>query len=119
MLDASDVEVMVTNAEVTLVGTVNSRQEKRRAEELAEGVSGVNNVENRLRIKQGGSTSSYNQMGSSAATGSTTSPAAAGGSSTGTSGYGSTGYGSSGQTGSTGSSMGTGATGTGSSTGTS
>jgi hypothetical protein len=109
MLDASDVEVMVTNAEVVLVGTVHSRHDKRRAEDIADSVSGVSNVENRLRIKQGGSsTSTYNQMSSSASTGSTKSSAAAGGSSTGSSGYGSTGYGSSGTTGSTGSSMGTG-----------
>ena len=51
-LDASDVEVMVSNTEVTLTGTVNSREDKRRAEDLAESVSGVTNVENRLRVKQ-------------------------------------------------------------------
>src|SRR6185295_19616758 len=52
-IDASDVEVMVTNTEVTLTGTVNSREDKRRAEDIAESVSGVTNVENRLRVKQG------------------------------------------------------------------
>lgn len=52
-LDASDVEVMVSNTEVTLTGTVNSREDKRRAEDIAESVSGVSNVENRLRVKQG------------------------------------------------------------------
>jgi hypothetical protein len=51
-LDASDVEVMVTNAEVTLTGTVHNRNDKRRAEDMAESVSGVTNVENRLRVKQ-------------------------------------------------------------------
>ena len=51
-LDASDVEVTVTNTEVTLTGTVNNRNDKRRAEDLAESVSGVSNVENRLRVKQ-------------------------------------------------------------------
>ena len=51
-LDASDVEVMVESGEVTLTGTVNSRRDKRRAEDLAESVSGVSNVENRLRVKQ-------------------------------------------------------------------
>ncbi len=50
-VDASDVEVMVTNTEVTLTGTVNSREDKRRAEDIAESVSGVTNVENRLRVK--------------------------------------------------------------------
>ena len=52
-LDASEVEVTVTNTEVTLTGTVNNREDKRRAEDLAESVSGVTNVENRLRVKQG------------------------------------------------------------------
>ena len=51
-LDASDVEVMVSNTEVTLTGTVNSRADKRRAEDIAESVSGVTNVENRIRVKQ-------------------------------------------------------------------
>src|SRR5262249_54528967 len=51
-LDASDVEVMVQNTEVTLTGTVKNRNDKRRAEDLAERVSGVTNVENRLRVKQ-------------------------------------------------------------------
>jgi len=50
-LDASDVEVSVTNAEVTLTGTVNSRSDKRRAEDIAESVTGVTNVENRIRVK--------------------------------------------------------------------
>ncbi len=56
-LDASDIEVMVASAEVTLTGTVNTRNDKRRAEDLAESVSGVRNVENRLRIGQNQSAS--------------------------------------------------------------
>jgi len=51
-LDASDVEVNVQNSEVTLTGTVNSRREKRLAEDLAEAVSGVSNVENRIRVRR-------------------------------------------------------------------
>ncbi|HSE98621.1 MAG TPA: BON domain-containing protein, partial [Blastocatellia bacterium] len=51
-LDASDIEVIVENAEVTLTGVVDSRQAKRMAEEIAEEVSGVSNVENRLRVRQ-------------------------------------------------------------------
>lgn len=50
-LDASEIEVSVTNAEVTLTGTVNSRSDKRRAEDIAESVAGVTNVENRIRVK--------------------------------------------------------------------
>ena len=83
-LDASDVEVMVENTEVTLTGTVRNRNDKRRAEDLAESVSGVTNVENRLRVKQ----SDYGMSGTSsmtdttATTGTTTSSAAAGGGTT-------------------------------------
>jgi len=54
MLDASDVEVTVASAEVTLNGTVSARQDKRRAEDLAEAVSGVNHVQNNLRVKPSG-----------------------------------------------------------------
>lgn len=53
-LDASDIEVTVQNTEVTLTGTVISRNDKRRAEDIVESVSGVTNVENRLRVKQSG-----------------------------------------------------------------
>ena len=51
-LDPSDIEVSVNNAEVVLSGTVNTRREKRLAEDIAENVSGVTYVENRLRVKQ-------------------------------------------------------------------
>jgi osmotically-inducible protein OsmY len=48
-LDASEIEVTVSKGEVTLSGTVESREDKRRAEDLAETVSGVQNVQNNLR----------------------------------------------------------------------
>jgi osmotically-inducible protein OsmY len=51
-LDASEIDVSVSSREVTLNGTVNSRFEKRHAEDLAETVSGVTHVQNNLRIKQ-------------------------------------------------------------------
>lgn len=51
-LDASDVDVKVANGEVTLTGNVNSRRDKRLAEDISENVSGVQNVENRLRVNQ-------------------------------------------------------------------
>ena len=84
-IDASDIEVMVTNTEVTLSGTVDSREDKRRAEDIAESVSGVTNVENRLRVKRGdhGSyTSTGASMGTTGSTG--TSTGASTGTSTGT-----------------------------------
>jgi osmotically-inducible protein OsmY len=49
-VDASEIDVTVSQGEVTLTGTVSTRSEKRRAEDLAEEVSGVKNVENRLRL---------------------------------------------------------------------
>ena len=51
-LDASEIEVSVAGREVTLAGTVNSRFEKRHAEDLAESVSGVAHVQNNLRVQQ-------------------------------------------------------------------
>lgn len=51
-LDASDIEVSVKDSEVILSGSVNRKYEKRLAEDLAESISGVVNVENRIRIKQ-------------------------------------------------------------------
>jgi osmotically-inducible protein OsmY len=50
-IDASDIEVKVESGEVTLTGTVDSRQTKRLAEDLAEDCSGVHEVHNQLRIK--------------------------------------------------------------------
>jgi len=42
--------VQVQNGEATLTGTVNSRHEKRMAEDVVEDISGVRHVENRLRV---------------------------------------------------------------------
>jgi BON domain len=53
-VDASDIEVSVSDSEVTLGGTVSDRGMKRRAEDIAESVSGVTHVQNNLRVKQGG-----------------------------------------------------------------
>lgn len=50
-LDASDIEVEVAKAEVTLRGTVPDRASKRRAEELAERCLAVRDVHNRLEIQ--------------------------------------------------------------------
>ena len=52
-LDASDIEVEVGNGEVALNGMVWTRANKRRAEELAETVSGVRHVQNNLRAQEG------------------------------------------------------------------
>jgi osmotically-inducible protein OsmY len=52
-VDASDINIVVTEGNVILSGRVQSRQAKRRAADLAELVRGVTNVENRLRTGQG------------------------------------------------------------------
>jgi osmotically-inducible protein OsmY len=51
-LDASSVEVQVQGREVTLLGFVPSRLQKRLAEDLADSVSGVHEVHNQLRVSQ-------------------------------------------------------------------
>ena len=73
-VDASNIEVQVSNGEVTLTGTVNSREEKRHAEDLAEQCSGVKHVQNNLRLQQGGAMSGTTEQ----ATGIGDSQAAAG-----------------------------------------
>ncbi|WP_297512798.1 BON domain-containing protein [uncultured Caulobacter sp.] len=52
-LDAHGIEVAVENGDVTLSGTVRSREDKKRAEALVERVSGVDNVQNNLRVDRG------------------------------------------------------------------
>jgi osmotically-inducible protein OsmY len=51
-VDASNITVSVNNGEVTLDGTVSTRLQKRRAEDCAEDVSGVKNVQNNLRVQE-------------------------------------------------------------------
>lgn len=51
-LDTTDIEVAVSNGEVTLTGTVQDRTQKHRVENIADAVSGVGEVHNQLRIKR-------------------------------------------------------------------
>ena len=51
-VDAGNITVKVSNGEVTLEGTVSTRLQKRRAEDCAEEVSGVKNVQNNLRVQE-------------------------------------------------------------------
>ena len=60
-IDASEIDVKVANCEVTLAGSVDSREAKRRAEDCAETVSGVRNVQNNIRVQQGGSATASQQ----------------------------------------------------------
>ena len=72
-IDATEIDVTVNQGEVTLTGTVETRSAKRRAEDIAEEVSGVKNVENRLRLasstRTDTGTSSYTTGTTSYATG--------------------------------------------------
>jgi hypothetical protein len=49
-VDATHIEVEVSDGEVVLKGTVEDRAAKRRAEDIAEAVTGVRHLENRLRL---------------------------------------------------------------------
>lgn len=76
-IDASDIDVTVSSGEVTLTGTVDHRSTKRRAEDLAEAVSGVKHVENRIRVgstasQVSGSTGSSSMSGTTGTTSGTT-----------------------------------------------
>lgn len=51
-VDASDIEVSVKDGNVTLKGTVESRNAKREAENCIENLSGVEDVQNELRLKR-------------------------------------------------------------------
>lgn len=73
-VDASSVRVNVKDGEVTLEGSVDSRQAKRRAEDLSDGVSGVRHVQNNLRVRTetdvtaGTSTPGYSHTATTGAT---------------------------------------------------
>ena len=61
-VDASSISVTVSSGEVTLNGTVRDRGSKRRAEDVAERVSGVKHVQNNLRVTE-------NRLGGATTTG--------------------------------------------------
>jgi hypothetical protein len=50
-VDVGDVEVTVSEGEVTLSGTVEERWEKRAIEDIAAHVRGVHDVHNRVRVR--------------------------------------------------------------------
>ena len=54
-VDASDIEVKVNGNEVTLDGTVDSREARHRAEDIIEAIPGVTHVQNNLRVQRTGS----------------------------------------------------------------
>lgn len=50
-IDATEIQVRVENGEVWLTGTVDSRQTKRMAEDVADSVAGVRDVHNELHMQ--------------------------------------------------------------------
>lgn len=50
-VDASDIEVFVSNGDVTLKGSVTSREQKKAAEAAVENLAGVDDIFNELRVK--------------------------------------------------------------------
>lgn len=52
-VDASDLEVTVEGGVVTMSGSVQDREMKRRAEDLAESCGGVRDVQNQIRVARG------------------------------------------------------------------
>jgi len=68
-VDATDITVKVEKGEVTLEGTVGSREAKRRAEDTVDRVSGVRHVQNNLRVTDGRSSSGTASTGSGWSTG--------------------------------------------------
>ena len=58
-VDASNVTVTVDKGEITLNGTVMSREAKRRAEDIVDDISGVKHVQNNLRVQTVASGTAY------------------------------------------------------------
>jgi hypothetical protein len=69
MVDATEIEVNVQSGDVTLRGTVDSRQAKRIAEDIVDAVSGVKEVSNQLKVKQRSEAGGRSDKGDSEQTG--------------------------------------------------
>lgn len=50
-IDATEIEIRVSNGEVTLIGNVDSRLAKRLAEDVVEDISGVREIHNQMRVQ--------------------------------------------------------------------
>ncbi|KAA0598562.1 osmotically-inducible protein OsmY [Azospirillum lipoferum] len=83
-IDASDIEVSVSGGEVTLTGMVPDRNTKRRAEDVAESVSGVSHVQNNLRVRSQTAGQTGSNWGSSTGAGASAMATAGGISTSGT-----------------------------------
>jgi osmotically-inducible protein OsmY len=67
-LDPSDVEVSVSNGEVSLRGTVPERFMKWEAEQLADAVAGVVDIHNQIRVRREGEQSQTAQAATTTTT---------------------------------------------------
>jgi flavin-binding protein dodecin len=70
-LDASEIEVSVNGGEVTLTGSIADRDQKFRAENIADAVGGVNEVHNQLRVRRETSAQTTPQAGQTPRAGAT------------------------------------------------
>ncbi len=61
-MDASDVEIQVSGGEVTLTGTIQTRQMKWQLEHLIDSINGVTEIHNQLRMKRDDMSSSKSDM---------------------------------------------------------
>jgi osmotically-inducible protein OsmY len=66
-VDASEVEINVNNGQVTLTGSVQSREEKRKAEDLVESIPGVHDVHNNLRVSHWNENRGFDRSGTTTA----------------------------------------------------
>jgi osmotically-inducible protein OsmY len=62
-VDATNIEVTVSDGVVTLAGSVDDRHAKRMAEDIAEDVSGVRDVQNQLRVQPSSTITSAENKG--------------------------------------------------------
>jgi BON domain len=62
-LDATEITVKVEGADVMLTGVVSDREQKRRAEDIAERASGVRDVINQIRVSRGETTTGTGRAG--------------------------------------------------------
>jgi hypothetical protein len=79
-IDASDIDVDVRGGEVTLKGTVTSRDQKRMAEDVIESCPGVGEVHNQLRVQREHSGTQWSSSGVGAMAGTSTYYGTSGGS---------------------------------------
>lgn len=69
-IDASEIDVVVKDGEVTLTGTVPDRRMKRLADDVVDGIMGLHDVHNQLRVAKPVSSENGNGNGSRHLTGS-------------------------------------------------